>query len=154
MAYLPHQLPSWSIYKFKFKHIYPPLQVAYLINSNFDVLQLSPPIKKLVGTGVMSMNIYTGCLKLNNVGIFFNQTSAIGALPLTIDVAYNPNEQVNGQMMKGACWLGAWNFVHIHTNEGPCPSLSTLPTNTTSRYGTTAEDMESSPRACASYIRD
>ena len=42
----------------------------------------------------MSMNIYTGCLKLNNVGIFFNQTSAIGALPLTIDVTYNPNEQV------------------------------------------------------------
>ena len=75
----------------------PFLQVAYLLNSNFDSLQLSPVMAKLTGNGVQSANIYTGCLELNNVGVFWNQTTPIGSLPLNLTVAYVPNPQVRSK---------------------------------------------------------
>ena len=70
------------------------MQVAYLLNANQDSLQYSPVAMKLTGTGVQTANIYTGCLKLNNDGVFFNQTTPIGSLPLNLTVVYVPNPQV------------------------------------------------------------
>ena len=69
------------------------LPVAYLLNANIDSLHLSPVLAKLTGSGIQSANIYNGCLSLSNVGIFFNQTTPIGSLPLNISVTYMENSQ-------------------------------------------------------------
>ena len=69
------------------------LPVAYLLNANIDSLYLSPVLAKLTGTGIQSANIYNGCLALRNVGIFFNQLTPVGTLPLNISVTYMENFQ-------------------------------------------------------------
>ena len=69
------------------------LPVAYLLNANIDSLHLSPVLAKLTGSGIQSSNVYNGCLALENVGIFFDQTTAIGSLPLNITVSYAENMQ-------------------------------------------------------------
>ena len=69
------------------------LPVAYLLNANIDSLHLSPVLAKLTGNGIQSANIYNGCLSLGNVGIFFNQITPIGSLPLNITVSYVDNLQ-------------------------------------------------------------
>lgn len=127
---------TWNIVQDFATAICRQLPVAYLINANFDHIQQSPVMDKLTGNGIQSANIYTGCLQLNNVGVYFTPTTPIGTLPHNLSVVYTPNIQTPSYgKLTGYRWVpGNVSAVRVCSHAPICNIFSFDGTNMTRQW--------------------